>query len=73
MISGLCLFVAGSYYWVLLTALKVGVGWGAAVFFGNYLAALLFLLCHPAKAARPVLLHTLSWVFLLGYGFHVLH
>ena len=69
---GLYLFVVGSYFWVLLTALGVGMGWAVAVFF-NVLAGPIFLFCHPDKAARPMFLHTLSWILLLGYGFHVLH
>jgi len=53
-----------SYLWLLGNALKVGMGWAVAVFFGNYLAGLVFLLCHPDKAAKPMLL----WTVILGYS-----
>lgn len=45
-----------SYLWILVMAFGVGAGWGFAVFLGNWLGALLFLLFHPDKAAKPLLL-----------------
>jgi hypothetical protein len=71
-IGALYLLAITSYIWLLGCALKVGTGWAVAVFFGNFPAALIFWLCHPAQATKPMLLFMLSLALLLGYGLHTL-